>query len=430
MGRIWLMGLYFFCSVAVAQQAFPDSALVVDGIVVVGNETTKEYVILREMSIRVGGPLTTELIDNDKGRIYSLELFNSVDIDYTCEGNRATVFVRVSERWYIFPVPIIGFKYRDLEKLYYGLGIIHRNFRGRNEKVFASFALGFDRWISLSYQNPKISADDDVFFQGYASQSHLQNQNVAQGLYDQRVSALNATLGKRFGLYATFFGSFSYDRWSISDPMEGRTASRTGIDEFFSIGFRYLYDSRDVREYATKGEVLSFSVTKFGLGWSEVDLLRHRFDLRGYRPLDDGLSVCARAFGSFIVGGVTPPYLQSYFGYDERLRGYFKTVFQGEHSVGSSVELRIPVLLPRYLRLRTPYLPPEFSVWRYGLYIGVFADAGKIWYRTESFSRTPWRSGFGVGLHFLLPYSIVVRTECALNNMGRRDLILDLGASF
>lgn len=430
MDRFWLAGFFFFCcSAAVAAQALPDSALVVNEIVLVGNETTKDYVILREMSIKVGGPLTAELIDHDKNRIYGLRLFNRVDIDYTSEGNEATVFVRVSERWYIFPVPVIGFKYRDIKKLYYGLGIIHQNFRGRNEKVVASFALGFDRWVSLSYQNPKITADD-IFFAGKASYSHVQNLNVNQGLYNQRVSALSTTLGKRFGLYTTVLGSFGYDRWNITDPLEGRTASRTGTDEFFSIGFRYLHDTRDVWEYATKGEVLSLSVTKFGMGKSEVDLLRYKIDLRGYRPFDGGPSFCARAFGSFLGGGVAPPYLHTYFGYDERLRGYFNTVFEGEHRVGSSVEVRIPVLTPRYLQLSTPYLPPEFSVWRYGLYIGLFADVGKIWYRTESFSHMPWRSGYGAGLHFLLPYSIVVRTEYALNNKGRGDFVLDFGASF
>jgi len=131
-----------------------------------------------------------------------------------------------------------------------------------------------------------------------------------------------------------------------------------------------------------------------------------------------------------VSGGVVPAYLHSYFGYDERLRGYFNTVFEAEDVVGGSVELRVPIFQPRYINVSTPYLPPEFSVLRYGLYAGFFADAGKIWYRTQSFGNVPWRSGYGAGLHFLLPYSIIVRTEYALNNMGDWDFILDFGASF
>jgi hypothetical protein len=172
------------------------------------------------------------------------------------------------------------------------------------------------------------------------------------------------------------------------------------------------------------------SATKIGFGESGVDLARYRVDLRGYRPIGDELAVCARAFGSFVSGGVVPVYLRSYFGYDDRLRGYFYEVFEGEHSLGGSLEIRLPIFSPRYLKLSTPYLPPEFSLLRYGLSVGAFADAGKIWYRTDEFGAAPWRSGVGVGLHFLLPYSLVVRTEYALNNMGRGQFLLDFGASF
>ncbi|MEK6755753.1 MAG: BamA/TamA family outer membrane protein [Bacteroidota bacterium] len=431
MKRAWLIG-FLSCglSTTVEARTLADSGLVVAKIVVIGNEITKDHVILREMSLKVGGPLTATSIEFDQKRVYSLQLFNSVEIDYTAEGDQTTVFVRVSERWYIFPIPILGFKYRDTKKFFYGLGVIHQNFRGRNEKILGSFALGFDRWISLAYQNPKLTADDDIFIGGRVSYSHVQNQNVSQGLYNQRVFGANTTLGKRFGLYTTVLGVLGYDHWDISDPQEGRTASHAGIDEFLSLGLRYTLDTRDVREYPTAGYVTLFSATKLGFGDSEVDLFRYRVDLRGYQPLGNDVALCGRMFGSFLSGGVVPAYLHAYFGYDERLRGYFNTVFEGEDIVGSSLELRVPILKPRYLRVSTPLLPPEFSLWRYGLYAGFFADAGKVWYRTESFNQMPWRSGYGAGLHFLLPYSIVVRTEYALNNLGRWDFVLDLEASF
>ncbi|MEX0602562.1 MAG: hypothetical protein WD295_04420, partial [Bacteroidota bacterium] len=94
-----------------------------------------------------------------------------------------------------------------------------------------------------------------------------------------------------------------------------------------------------------------------------------------------------------------------------------------------NVELRIPILSPRYVTV--PWMKiPEFSVWRYGVSAGIFADAGKIWFRSEGFQRPPWRMGIGAGLHFLLPYSSIVRTEYAINDRGRGEIILDFGASF
>jgi outer membrane protein assembly factor BamA len=122
-------------------------------------------------------------------------------------------------------------------------------------------------------------------------------------------------------------------------------------------------------------------------------------------------------------------YRKAYFGYDERIRGYFKTVLEGESLLGSSAELRIPILKPRYYTLPFEFVP-QFSVLRYGLSLGVFADAGTIWNRDQQFFHQRWYTGYGVGLHFLLPYSLILRTEYALNNAGRGEFVLDVGTSF
>jgi outer membrane protein assembly factor BamA len=429
----WLLmvSLLWCCWCSILEAGAPaDSSVVVSKIIVTGNELTKDYVILHEMSLKVGSPLTAEAVEYDQKRIYSLELFNKVDIEYVAEGQEATLYVRVSERWYIFPFPVLGFKYRDIKKLYYGAGLIHENFRGRNEKILGSFAFGFDRWVSLTYQNPKLTDGDDIFFKGYLTYSHVQNQNVSQGLYDQRVLSASASLGKRFGLYSTLFAYIGYDDWDISEPGEGRTASPTGRDRFLSLGVRYTLDARDIREYPTAGHLILLSATKIGLAHAEVDLFRCQADLRDYQPLGDGIALCGRAYGSFVSGGIVPAYLHAYFGYQERLRGYFNTALEGEDIIGGNVELRVPIFKPRYHTVSASFLPPEFRVWRYGLYAGIFADAGTIWFRTTPFVKSPWYVGYGGGLHFLLPYSIVIRTEYAMSQRGNGQLILDFDASF
>lgn len=235
-----------------------DTSLTVGKIVILGNETTKGQVILREMSLKVGGPFDIVAIEVDQKRIYSLQLFNKVDIDYTVEGSTATVIVRVSERWYIFPLPIVGFRYHDVKKPFYGAALIHQNFRGRNEKVMASAVFGYDGWFTLSYQNPKLTDDDDLFFRGDVGFHHVRNLNVSQGEYDQQVIRANLTLGKRFGLYLILLGDIGYDQWDISDPAPGRTVSAEGKDHFLSLGSSVIYDQRDVREYPLSGSYAAF----------------------------------------------------------------------------------------------------------------------------------------------------------------------------
>lgn len=405
-----------------------DSLIVVKEIIIQGNETTKDHVILREMSLKIGDPITPEAIEHDRDRIYSLQLFNKVDIEPVIRGDGATLLVQVHERWYLFPFPVLGIRYRDVRKFFYGAGLAHQNFRGRNEKLFLSFALGYDRWVSLVYQNPKMTDDDDIFFRGSIAYQEVHNLSVNSGEYEQTNFGAGVNLGKRFGLYQTLFGFFNYDVWIVSDPQVGRTVSHSGRDAFFSLGVRYSYDTRNIREYPTEGLLLSLGVTKSGFGESEVNLTTYGYDTRAYTLLREEWSLGFRSFGATVGGGVTPPYRHVYFGYDERIRGYFSEVLEGENIFGGNIELRFPIFNPRYLEVPIPV--PQFSILRYGLYAGVFADAGKIWYRSEPFSSKRWLSGVGAGLHFLLPYSVVVRTEYAWNDRGQGQFVLDFGTSF
>lgn len=406
-----------------------DSSLVVQSIQIVGNETTKDFIILREMSLTTGSPVTAEALEHDRNRIYNLGLFNKVDIDTVVNGRAVNLHVRVHERWYVFPFPIVGFKYRNPKNLFYGAGLMHQNFRGRNEKLFFMFALGFDRWVQLGFQTPKLTSDDDVFLRSSVHYARVQSLGERDELYQQTQFSAQLSIGKRFGLYQSAMGWVNYDIWQVSAPMPGRTASATGRDAYITFGVRYTYDTRNIREYTTDGWFASAQIAKYGLGESAVNFFKLSYDARYFRPVPGDLTFAARTYGTFSGGGVIPNYRREYFGYDERIRGYFNNVFEGEHMIGGSAELRFPILSPRYVYVPYSWLP-EFSLLRYGLYAGLFADVGRIWERHEPISVQGWKSGFGGGLHFLLPYSIVVRTEYAINNRGRGQVVLDFGVSF
>lgn len=414
---------------AVWAQTNGDQAVIVRSVRVEGNETTRDFVILREMSSVPGDTLNLDRLKFDENRIYSLGLFNRVEIEHSTEADQADLLVRVHERWYLYPFPVLGIKYEKLANLFYGLGVVHTNFRGRNEKLSFSFALGFDRWIRLMYQTPRLTAKDDIYFRLSLSSSRVQNLNPDRGLYQQTTYGSQLTLGKRFGLYNLFQVTGGYEVWKVSDAISGGTLTPGGRDEFFNTGMNYTYDSRDVREYPTDGILLNLTATKYGFGGSAVDFLRYGAEANLFVQLSSEITIAGRVHGQFSAGGPVPSYRYVYFGYRDRVRGYFYRVLEGENLVGGSVELRIPILTPRYYEF--PYSPiPEFSVWRYGIYAGIFADAGKTWFRNEGYSGRHWYSGFGAGLHFLLPYSLVVRTEFGLNPEWKGELILDVGVSF
>ena len=132
-----------------------------------------------------------------------------------------------------------------------------------------------------------------------------------------------------------------------------------------------------------RGRYIGFSVYRYGLGTSEVSFMRFGADLRTYIPLGASFTLAGRVTGSIVAGGTVPTYARQYFGYGERIRGYFKTVLEGENLLGSSVELRYALLPLRVFRMPGTFLPDEFTVWQFGISLALFADAGTTWFRHE-----------------------------------------------
>ena len=406
-----------------------DSAIIVRDIQIRGNITTNTHVILREMSLKIGDTLTQQAKDIDRNNIYNLRLFNKVDVADSVYQNQAIVIVTVSERWYFIPFPVFGMKYRDLSKLYYGAGMMHQNFRGNNEKLFTLFYYGYDQLFMINYQNPKITDDDDIFIGTALTLQKLHNLSINDEEYMNSNLFLRGTIGERFGMYQTLSSTFGYEIWQVSDPRLYITSSSSGRDAFLALSLSYRFDTRDNNEYTTDGTLISFNVAKNGFGESDVNIATANYDLRKFFGFNSGSTFGLRTAASFAWGGVIPSYRHVFFGYDDRIRGYFYKKIEAEDKISASVELRLPILLPRYLEIDW-FRIPEFQKLRYGIYFGIFADAGKAWSRNQVLSEQPWYSGYGAGLQFLFPYGFTIRTEVAVNNLGATEYIVDFDTSF
>ena len=421
-------------SARVAPPDFPDSTLRVSNIIFAGNELTKDYVIEREMTLKVGSLLTREAVAYDINRIYSLQLFNKVDIHIIPDSANATLVVIVSERWYFYPFPIIGIRDHSWSHIYYGAGVVHTNFRGRKELVNIQFALGFDPYASVQYVNPAIDADHTLYFSSRVSYALQKNQSLLSlssgPNFDERLIDGEITLGKRFSLYSTATTTLEYTHLSVSDNRAGRTLSPDGTDKFFSLHAAYIYDTRDLSEYSRLGTLATIGVSKYGLGDKYVNYQRYSVDVRRYIPIYFHSSFVFRIFGSAVQGGDDPNYGHVFFGYGDRIRGRFRTIVEGDNIVGTKAEVRFPIISPRYIRLED--IPIEqFRDIRYALYLTLFGDAGTVWYRNQPLVLNNFLSGYGAGLNLLLSYSFVARVEYAFGGPGFQhgEFILDLGAS-
>ena len=421
-------------SIRVAPLEYPDSTLRVVNIIFVGNELTKDFVMEREMSLKVGAIISREAVAYDINRIYSLQLFSKVDIKVIPDSSSATLLVMVSERWYFYPFPIVGFRDHTWEHIYYGAGVVHTNFRGRKELVNAQVAAGYDPYASVQYINPLIDVENNLYFSTRLSYSLQRNKSLISLFtgpnFDEKHIAGEVTLGKRFSLFSTATTTLEYTHLSVSDNQAGRTLSPDGTDQFLALHGMYLYDTRDLSEYSRLGTLARFTISQYGLGGRYVNYQRYSVDFRRYVPVYFNSSFVFRLFGSAVQGGTVPNYGHSFLGYYERIRGRFRTIVEGENMIEAKGELRIPLISPRYIRI--DQIPVEqFRDVRYALYFAFFGDAGTVWYREQPLAMNNFLSGFGAGLHFLLSYSFVARIDYAFGGPGfhNGEAILDLGAA-
>ena len=428
--------LLFSQEVTVPKLTFPDSTYYVGQIIIVGNELTRNYIVEQEISLTKGSLITREAVHYDINRVYSLRLFTKVDIDVVPDsGNIASLVVTVNERWYFYPFPVGGIKDRDFEKIYYGLGLVHNNVGGNNVQVYGAFALGYDPFVAINYTNPFIDYDNKIFLALRAYYTEQRNRSIfslsGAPNFDERRFGGHIRTGKRFSLFTLVSLSAEYLNLQVSNNLSGRTLSPSGRDEYFSLHALYVYDTRDLREYASAGSYAVFSVSKYGLMEKDVDYQRYGFDARKYFSIANNTVIAGRIFGNVASGGIVPNYGHTFFGYSERIRGHFNTILEGEQIAGSTIEAHYPIVSPRYVRF--DFIPFEqFRDMRYAVNVAAFADAGATWMRKNSVSLNNIYSGYGVGLHFLLAYSVVVRIEFGIpyeKNLSKGELILDFGAA-
>jgi len=433
--RIFLPLLFLLLATALTlfcQQTLPpgpETPLgVIDTILVSGNDKTKSYVILDEMALQKGAVATPALLEYDRNRIYSLGLFTRVDLWYDSLGTVHFLFVDVRERWFFVPFPTFGFRDGDPKRPYYGAGLIHTNVAGRNQKLYAALTLGHDPSASLTFVDPLLRREPRLYGGVSISFSRPKNKSSREaaltGEYSEDHFSAGGTLGRRFSLHESAGITLGYASVTIPEYLPGRTASPDGRDHYLWGTLSFTHDSRDLAEYASRGLFVGFSVSQNGFGESALCYTRTSGDVRTYIPLPEGFSIATRAFASIASGGIVPTYGRTYFGYSERIRGFYNDVAEGEDLLLVSTELRFAIIPARTIQVSGLPVPEEFTIWRFGVSLALFADAGTTWLRGEPLGIRTLCSGAGAGIHFLLPYSVVARVEYARNSAHNSQWIL------
>ena len=287
-------------SYAPSSKSNPDSVKV-NNIFIVGNVKTKKSVILRELDFTTDyyydWNTFMEILIADQKKIYNLQLFTSVEITPLFTGDEAVeILITVKERWYILPQIIFELADRnfsewwtnqnhDFSRVNYGLRLSHSNVGGRNDKLKFAGQLGFTKALDLQYSKPYI---DKKQKHGLAAQLNFkENKTIPIGSeYNKQVFYTNENediIKKSFtgvlrytyrrSYYNYHFLTLGYSSTWVSDDVLKENPNyfqqNTNKLRYAFATYTFRHDRRNNVSYATEGELLQVSVTKYGIIFTE-----------------------------------------------------------------------------------------------------------------------------------------------------------------
>lgn len=432
--------------------------LIIGSVGFEGNKVTRDRILFREMTFAVGDTIALDSMayhmERSRSNLRNIKLFNFIEVD-TCmsEGNSVEVVVRLVERWYIWPVPLVEladrnfgewWQTKDLGRIDFGTFIFWNNFRGRNETVVLELRFGYNNRYQLRYEIPYLNRKQTIGieFKGGYEQAREVNVMSAESRrvffgdgdgFMRRMAYGAVTPRWRPNLYNVHELEVGFSHVRVADTIAQLNPDYFGNGEamttHFSIQYELVNDYTDYTIYPLKGHILRLRARKDGLGilGSPVDLFTAEIEFDKYWKLHPrwyfahGTKLKVSSFN-------TQPFMyQRGLGYmNDYVRGYELNVVDGQHFALVKTSLRWMLLPQRRINLK--FLKTD----KLGLIpITIFANANfDAGYVMDSQTRATnplaeqWLYGGGVGIDVSTFYDIVWRFEYSINRVGRHGFFL------
>lgn len=389
---------------------------IVEDIVIVGNEKTKNYVITRELKLKKGKPFNKFLASRSMERLYNLGYFEDVNMKLLPgKTNEHDVIIEIDVIEQKTGIVTVGAGYSDADGT---VGIIElgdTNFRGTGDKVNLHWEFGgagAGKNYTLSYTRPWINDNGDslgasIFNRIYEYDDYDANgDKVAE--YDKRRKGWNLTWGHVSDEYRTNYFNFESSKESYNDhdgfetgEVMDKYLAKNNITDYHdsdwykaimdnfgttnSFTFTHVFDNRDNYFNASKGRRISFAAQWGGHGLGgDYDFYKFTAEGRFYKALGNGHILALRLMGGYIDGDVSYGNLFDLGGSDT-LRGYEDDQFKGKKMYAATLEYRFPIAK----KVQGVLFTDAGSTW------GI--DEGKIPWYTDDDSLN-WSVGVGIRL--------------------------------
>ena len=294
----------------------------IERIDIVGNTSTLDRVIRREMRVNEGDAFNRVLLDRSRSSIRALGFFGDVTVE---EGpgsapDRSVVTVTVEEESTGELAFAAGFS--STENFLFDVSITQRNLRGRGQFLRLRASSSSQRQtVDLRFTEPRflgrdLSAGIDLYSlrTDFLSQSSFENQSTGIGLRAGFPISERASLGLTYSLIQDdtqiASGFVDHDNDPLTPPVDQcdpvNTArpllcAQEGAFVTSVLGYTMRWDRRNDPVLPTRGFDLSFSQDIAGLG-GEVNYLRSEVEGALYYGLWPGWRLSLRTSAGYIFG--------------------------------------------------------------------------------------------------------------------------------
>ena len=449
-----------------AHQTTPERVKVTN-VFIIGNQKTQKSVILRELDFTTDFFYDWDtflgILVADQKKIYNLRLFTSVEITPLIVGpEEIEVLITVKERWYILPSLIFQLADRnfaewwtnqnaDFSRVNFGMKLSHSNVGGRNEKLRFSGQLGFTKEIDFQYSIPFIDKNQKhglafqftIFDQKTIAIKSANNRQVFYTTDAEDVLRKNMSTGIRYSYRRTFYNihnfTLGYNSTWVSplvlqqNPNYFQHGSNKLRYMFATYSFRH--DKRDNVSYATQGELLQLTATKYGILFvNELDEVEVNVVANKYFKLNDKFHFNTGLTANWFLSVKQPYTLVRGIGYNPNfIRGYELNVIEGQQLYVHKNSFRwkfadwaidISNLVPL----------EQFSTIPIRLYWSANFDHGYVKDRNNipenSRLTNQYLFGYGTGIDLVGFYDAVFRFEYSRNDQKEGTFFFNFRAPF
>jgi outer membrane protein assembly factor BamA len=450
-----------------ASDTLSDRTLQVDRLIIIGNKVTRQRIIERELSLMPGDTIRARLLaatlEWDKHKLYNLRLFNTVSVRALDKGNnRIDILVDLSERWYIFPVPIFELSDRnfnewwnnynhDLTRINYGLRIYKYNFRGRNETLRLTAQFGFYRKFDLQYRIPNLDRTQKhglTFSFDFGAPRNLAYQTVdhkLEFLRQDNIVKESLGAGLTYSYRKTFFEThsvtYNYRTSDVTDTVlylnpnynnRNRTTQR-----YSQLSYYFVSEHRDVVLYPLKGYQLTAYLAKSGLlPQDDVDQLELNVTYAYHKPVGTRYFVSNFSSLFWSIPRNQPYSIYDALGYRNLvIRGFENYVVEGPAFALNKTTFKRKIFGKSWTIDKMPI--EQFNYFPLAVYLKVYADFGYVnnydFYQEKSLNTrlsNRFLMGAGAGIDVVTVYDLVVRFEYTFTQDQKGGFFLNARKEF